>query len=120
MSRGGNRPGAGRKSGTPNKASVERQKKVAATGDTPLEYMLKVMRDAKADASRRDDMAKAAAPYVHPKLAALQHSGPRGGPIPVIDLTKLSGDELDQLERIFGPLAGSGDDDAPDQAGEGT
>jgi len=50
MSRGGNRPGAGRKSGTPNKASVERQKKVAATGDAPLEYTLKVMRDSKADA----------------------------------------------------------------------
>ncbi|MRX33207.1 hypothetical protein [Aminobacter sp. MDW-2] len=119
MSRGGNRPGAGRKRGAPNKASVERQKKVAATGDTPLDYMLKVMRNPKADASRRDDMAKAAAPYVHPKLASMQHSGPRGGPIPVVDLTKLSGDELDQLESIFGPLAGPGDDDAPDQAGEG-
>lgn len=46
-------------------------------------------------------------------------AGPAGGPIPVVDLTKLSGDQLDQLESIFGPLAGSGDDDAADQAGEG-
>lgn len=119
MARGGNRPGAGRKPGAPNKASIERQKKVAATGITPLDYMLKVMRDAKADPGRRDDMAKAAAPYVHPKLANMQHSGRNGGPIPFIDLTKLSGDDLARLEDIFGPLAGPGDDDAPDQAGEG-
>jgi phage terminase small subunit len=53
--------------------------------------------------------------------AAQQHrlAGPNGGPIQTVDLTKLSGDELAQLESIFGPLAGSGDDDAPDQSGEG-
>lgn len=119
MPRGGNRPGAGRKRGTPNKASIERQKKVAATGITPLDYMLKVMRDPNAGAGRRDEMAKAAAPYVHPKLASMQHTGRGGGPIQHVDLTKLSGDELAQLESIFGPLAGSGDDDAPDPGGEG-
>lgn len=48
-----------------------------------------------------------------------RHAGPNGGPIPTVDLTKLSGDELDQLESIFGPLAGSGDDDAHDPRGEG-
>lgn len=104
MPRGGNRPGAGRKKGAPNKASAERQAKVAATGDTPLDYMLKVMRDEKADASRRDDMAKAAAPYVHPKLASMQHSGPNGGPIQTVDITRLKGmtsEELDVLERAL-------------------
>lgn len=45
-------------------------------------------------------------------------AGPNGGPIQTVDLTKLSGDELAQLESIFGPLAGPGDDDAPDQTGE--
>jgi hypothetical protein len=119
MARGGNRPGSGRKRGAPNKASAARQAKVAASGDTPLDYMLKVMRDGKADPGRRDDMAKAAAPYVHPKLASMQHSGPRGGPIQTVDLTKLSDDDLARLEDIFGPLAGPGDDDAPDQGGEG-
>lgn len=48
-----------------------------------------------------------------------RHTGANGGPIQTVDLTKLSGDELAQLESIFGPLAGSGDDDAPDQGGEG-
>src|SRR5215831_115582 len=34
---------------------------------TPLEYMLAVMQDPTADALRRDRMAIAAAPYVHPR-----------------------------------------------------
>lgn len=36
-------------------------------GLTPLEYMLAVMNDEKADLFRRDKMAVAAAPYVHAK-----------------------------------------------------
>ncbi|MRX33527.1 hypothetical protein GJR93_10935 [Aminobacter sp. MDW-2] len=95
---------------------ARREKEIAKGGDTPLDYMLKVMRNPKADATRRDDMARAAAPYVHPKLAVVQHTGRNGGPIQTVDLAKLSGDELDHLESIFGPLAGPGDDDAPDQA----
>lgn len=75
MARGGARDGAGRKPGVANKASIERQAEVAASGLTPLEYMLSVMRDEQAPADRRDDMAKASAPYVHPKLAAVEHSG---------------------------------------------
>jgi hypothetical protein len=42
---------------------------VAATGITPLEYMLAIMRDPTAETARRDEMAKAAAPYVHPRMA---------------------------------------------------
>jgi hypothetical protein len=109
----------GRQKGSRNKVTVKREREIARSGMTPLEYMLKVMRNPKADVSRRDDMAKAAAPYVHPKLASMQHTGRNGGPIQTVDLTKLSGDELAQLENIFGPLAGSGDDDALDPSGEG-
>jgi hypothetical protein len=36
-------------------------------GQSPLDYMLAVMRDNNADVSRRDRMAIAAAPYVHGK-----------------------------------------------------
>jgi hypothetical protein len=36
--------------------------------------MLRVMRDTKADTHSRDDMAKAAAPYIHPRLASLEQS----------------------------------------------
>ncbi|WP_260854985.1 hypothetical protein [Mesorhizobium amorphae] len=89
-------------------------------GQTPLEYMLRVMRDSRANGERRDKMAIAAAPYVHPKLANMQHTGRGGGPIQSVDLTKLSGDELAQLEAIFGPLAGAAGDDAEDDpTGEG-
>lgn len=47
-------------------------------------------------------------------------SGPDGGPIQTVDLTGLSGDDLDRLQFIFGALAGSSGDDAEtDQSGEG-
>lgn len=65
-------PGPGRPKGSRNKASLRRQREVAATGITPLDYMLKVMRNPKAAWPRRDEMARSAAPYIHPKLATLQ------------------------------------------------
>jgi hypothetical protein len=43
-----------------------------ATGTLPLDYMLSVMRDANADPKRRDAMAIAAAPYLHPKVSAVE------------------------------------------------
>ena len=52
MSRGGARPGAGRKPGTPNRVTAELQAAVAASGETPLDYMLRVMRDAAMDQPR--------------------------------------------------------------------
>ncbi len=75
MASGGQRLGAGRKAGAHNKASIERQAKVAASGLTPLDYLLSVMRDEANDMGERVDAAKAAAPYVHPKLANIEHSG---------------------------------------------
>ena len=72
MARGGKREGAGRPAGTPNKATQETQAAVAASGLTPLEYMLGVINDPSADESRRDRMAQAAAPYVHPKAEAAE------------------------------------------------
>jgi hypothetical protein len=78
---GGKRPGAGRPKGSRNKATEEARKKAAEIGVTPLEYMLGVMADTTADAKRRDAMAQAAAPYVHPRLATVQHSGDDDKPI---------------------------------------
>ena len=71
----------GRAKGTPNKATAKREAEIAASGLTPLQYMLRIMRDVKKPAEIRFEAAKAAAPYVHPKLAAVEHSGPSGGPI---------------------------------------
>jgi hypothetical protein len=77
----------GRQKGSLNKATQQQRDAVAASGLAPLDYMLSVMRDDKQPAERRDDMAKAAAPYVHSKLAAIEHTGANGGPI-VIKATK--------------------------------
>jgi hypothetical protein len=71
----------GRRKGTPNQATAARQAEIAASGLTPLDFMLSVMRDEQANTAARLDAA--AAPYVHPKLAVLDHthSGPDGGPV---------------------------------------
>jgi hypothetical protein len=71
---GGKRDGAGRPKGSPNKATAQRQAEIAATGETPLDYMLRVMRDPTVDHERRDRNAAQAAPYVHPKLAQIDSS----------------------------------------------
>jgi hypothetical protein len=60
----------GRPKGSLNKKTVLMA--VEAKGEVPLDYMLRVMRDPTQDHARRDEMAKAAAQYVHPKLASTQ------------------------------------------------
>lgn len=65
----------GRRKGTPNRATAEKVAEIAATGETPLDYMLRIMRDEMQEPSVRLDAAKSAAQYVHPKLAAIAHSG---------------------------------------------
>jgi hypothetical protein len=80
MLNGGARPGAGRKKGSAARIDNElRQRALADNAETPLEYMLRVMRDGRADKSRRDDMAKSAAPYLHAKLASLQPASESDG-----------------------------------------
>lgn len=82
----GSKPGerrGGRQKGTKNKASVAREKAVAESGLTPLEYMLKVFRNTREDKDRRLDAAKAAAPYVHPKLSSIVHKGDPKQPVAV-------------------------------------
>lgn len=72
MARGGKREGAGRKPGVPNKATQEQREAIAASGMTPLEYLLSVMRDETEEKDARRDAAKAAAPYVHPRLSSVE------------------------------------------------
>jgi hypothetical protein len=71
-----------------------------ADGLTPLEYMLKVMRtepdptleprELTSAIVMRFEAAKAAAPYIHPRLAAVEHSGPDGEALmpPVIQFVR--------------------------------
>ena len=74
--------------------------------------MLEVMRNPDASWRRRDEMAKAAAPYLHARLAAVEHSGA----IEHTPVERLTDDELarriDELSKIVE------DDAAPDAAPE--
>jgi hypothetical protein len=74
---------AGKKTGGRQKGTKNKHKAVAElmgdvvvqsamSGETPLEYMLRIMRDANQEDARRDNMARAAAPYVHARLAATE------------------------------------------------
>jgi hypothetical protein len=64
----------GRKKGTPNKKTQRLREIIEASGVTPLDYMLRVLRDEGATPMERMDAAKAAAPYVHARLAAIEHA----------------------------------------------
>lgn len=79
----------GRQRGTPNKASSKAAKRaaaIAASGLSPLEFMMNIMRDETAEFVMRFEAAKAAAPYVHPRLAAVEHTGKDGADlIPPMD-----------------------------------
>lgn len=71
----------GRQKGSINKATAARLAEIVASGETPLDYMLRVMRDPTVEHPRRDEMAKSAAPYSHARLAAMEHTGKDGNPI---------------------------------------
>lgn len=71
MAHGGARQGAGRKAGSANKKTREIADKAASEGETPLEFMLKMMRDVTQPIPLRAQMATSAAPYVHPRLSSV-------------------------------------------------
>jgi len=80
--RGGPRKNAGRKPGSATKKTREIADMAAANGITPLEFMLNVMRQEPPETederlrqsyvAMQFEAAKAAAPYIHPKLSAVE------------------------------------------------
>src|SRR5712692_1223398 len=103
----GSRPGerrGGRRRGTPNRATAAKAAAVAASGLTPLDYLISVLRDETAPRAERMEAAARAAPYVHPRLAAIEHTGAAGGPIQVeqpLDLSELNREERAQLRHLL-------------------
>lgn len=87
--KGGKAPvNGGRKTGTPNKMTAAKALAIQASGLTPLDFMIQVVRDASKPLEVRMDAAKAAAPYIHPRLASVEHTGAQGKPlIPEDNLT---------------------------------
>lgn len=55
----------------------------------PLDYMLQLLRDEGSEAAARFEAAKAAAPYVHAKLASVEHKGEGGGPL-VLEIVRFA------------------------------
>jgi hypothetical protein len=94
----------GRKRGTPNKAATAAavRAEVAASGEIPLDYMLRIMRDETVEPTRRDAMAKAAAPYVHPSLASVRHGGDEHNPLRITEVRRIivSPGNSDENRRI--------------------
>lgn len=74
MARGGARAGAGRKPGAATRKTREIADRAVTEGVSPLEFMLQRMRDEDAPMADRQDMAKAAAPFVHAKLSSIEAS----------------------------------------------
>lgn len=74
MSRGGARAGAGRPAGSVNRRSAEVIAEALAAGNTPLEYMLGIMRDEAADEKRRDWAAEKCANFIHPRPPPMERT----------------------------------------------
>jgi hypothetical protein len=105
MPSGGKREGAGRKLGSLTKRTREIAEGALASGETPLEYMLRTMTDPSVDDGRRDEMARAAAPFVHARLSSTELKGEDNGQL-VVEIIKrtytdgvLSGESRPALPR---------------------
>ena len=71
MARGGARANAGRKQGKPNALNAKARERAAASGLLPLDYLLSIVRNDSEAQDVRIDAAKAAAPYLHARLASI-------------------------------------------------
>ncbi len=113
MSRGKGIPKTGgRQKGTPNRATAAKAEEIAASGLTPLEFMLGVMRNDEQPFPVRLDAAKSAAPYVHPKLAAIEHSGKLE-----VELTEAEVDA--DIARLQAEIAGTASEEEEDTGSGG-
>jgi len=97
----------GRPKGSRNKRTQAVLEAAQNGGELPLDYMLGVMRDPNASAKRRDEMAKAAAPFLHARLASIEQRGSVDMP-PVlthirVSFVKPDGTEVDDLNEATKP-----------------
>lgn len=75
MSRGGPRKGAGRKPGAATAKTREAANIIAAAGITPLGYLQGLIEGTQVYDQIKFEAAKAAAPYVHARLASIESRG---------------------------------------------
>ena len=126
---GGPRIGAGRKVGSLSKRTRDIAEQAASKGITPLEVMLKTMHDLLEESNKCLDhdhdgtdpsnthhdadalesrvkllnmaatIAKHAAPYMHPRLSAIEHTGKDGAPLQSGVLVVPSTMSMDEWEQ---------------------
>ncbi len=119
--RGGKRVNAGRKAGTANKKTRAIADKAAASGITPLEVMMDTMREFHAKAmaiapgaaievneeaitrlgllTEASKIARDAAPYMHPRLQAMELSGKGGAPLNPPTQILLTDKKLEEIAK---------------------
>src|SRR4029077_4500460 len=97
---GGKRPGAGRPKGAASRANDEVRQQAAATGELPLAYMRRIMRNRSQPVGRRDDMAKAAAPFCHSRLSSVEHMHPVCSTSPLTSCYQPRTNARTQRERL--------------------
>jgi hypothetical protein len=121
--RGGKRPGAGRKKGSENRATVAQKTTVSHLARQHTDVAMKALRDICEKGISESARVAAANSlldrgYGKPTQAH-EHTGKDGGPISTVDLTHATPEQLAALEDFFGPLADAGADDEGDPGGEG-
>lgn len=79
------------------------------SGQTPLEFLLEVMRNPALDIDLRMEAAKYAAPFMHPKLAQIEHSGKLAEGGPVLNLTVVNGPNITPSPERGILIEGNGD-----------
>ena len=96
MPRGGKRPGAGRKPNLERLRTDQMRNKAVRDGDVlPLDVMINRMRAEYHSGNYDKAVAYAvqAAPYMHPKLANVQHAGDKEQPLTFQIVTNVERDE---------------------------
>jgi len=104
--RGGRRTGAGRPLGSKNQRTQEIARSAAEEGITPIEVMLGAMRELWAEGtpeSKREaaEIAKDAAPYIHPRLASIDQTIKEDRPFAVLFEACSNAEEW---EARYGPV----------------
>ncbi|CAM3677761.1 hypothetical protein [Polynucleobacter antarcticus] len=116
--KGGARQGAGRKEGSLTKRTREIAEIAVNQGITPLEVMIRTMQEILDEATNQDhqdaavmaenrikllnmaaNIAKHAAPYMHPRLSAIEHTGKDGAPLQSGVLVVPSAMSVDEWEQ---------------------
>jgi hypothetical protein len=98
--KGGWRPGAGRPKGSKTRHKLldeQIRKELGEEGELPLAYMLRIMRDARYPKARRDEMAKAAAPYLHAKQQSVELKNKKGEALRLVSSEMTPKEAIDAL-----------------------